>query len=164
MRKRKQQALTPSKSAAGAQTDPQTQLDSFLAKYDPDVAAFARRALSKMRKARTWRQSRWSMTTTTGWSSASARRNDLEAIFSWCCCGEGDAVLSAGRGIARPCEAPQGQRQCSPQRPPLRCGRARRQSTRRSRSPRSYEYSAQPRQSSDAVWSAPQANHPGDFR
>jgi hypothetical protein len=50
MRKRKQQALTPSKSAAGAQTDPQTQLDSFLAKYDPDVAAFARRALSKMRK------------------------------------------------------------------------------------------------------------------
>src|SRR5258706_4299641 len=50
MRKRKQQALTPSKSAAGAQTDPQTQLDSFLAKYDPDVAAFARRALTKMRK------------------------------------------------------------------------------------------------------------------
>src|SRR5258708_15198097 len=50
MRKRKQRALTPSKSAAGAQTDPQTQLDSFLAKYDPDVAAFARRALTKMRK------------------------------------------------------------------------------------------------------------------
>lgn len=28
----------------------QSQLDSFLAKYDPEVAAFARRALAKMRK------------------------------------------------------------------------------------------------------------------
>jgi hypothetical protein len=33
-----------------SQADPQAQLDSFLAKYDPDVATFARRALAKMRK------------------------------------------------------------------------------------------------------------------
>ena len=30
--------------------DPRAQLDSFLAKYDPEVEAFARRALAKMRK------------------------------------------------------------------------------------------------------------------
>ena len=30
--------------------DAKAQLDSFIAKYDPDVAAFARRALAKMRK------------------------------------------------------------------------------------------------------------------
>jgi hypothetical protein len=33
-----------------SQPDPQSQLDSFLAKYDPEVEAFARRALAKMRK------------------------------------------------------------------------------------------------------------------
>ncbi len=33
-----------------SQTDAETQLDSFLAKYSPDVEAFARRALAKMRK------------------------------------------------------------------------------------------------------------------
>jgi len=32
------------------QADAQAQLDSFLAKYDPEVATFARRALAKMRK------------------------------------------------------------------------------------------------------------------
>jgi hypothetical protein len=32
------------------QDDAQAQLESFLAKYDPEVAAFARRALAKMRK------------------------------------------------------------------------------------------------------------------
>jgi hypothetical protein len=32
------------------QADAQAQLDSFLAKYDPAVATFARRALTKMRK------------------------------------------------------------------------------------------------------------------
>ena len=41
---------TPSSSVALAQADAQSQLDSFLDKYDPDVAAFARRALAKMRK------------------------------------------------------------------------------------------------------------------
>ncbi len=30
--------------------DPERQLDSFLAKYDPEIEAFARRALAKMRK------------------------------------------------------------------------------------------------------------------
>jgi hypothetical protein len=33
-----------------SQADTERQLDSFLAKYDPEVAAFARRALAKMRK------------------------------------------------------------------------------------------------------------------
>src|ERR1700730_2773438 len=37
-------------SANLSQADAQAQLDSFLAKYDPEVAAFARRALAKMRK------------------------------------------------------------------------------------------------------------------
>jgi len=32
------------------QTDPERQLDSFLAKYDPEIEAFARRALARMRK------------------------------------------------------------------------------------------------------------------
>jgi hypothetical protein len=35
---------------AVSQLDAQAQLDSFLAKYDPQVSAFARRALAKMRK------------------------------------------------------------------------------------------------------------------
>jgi hypothetical protein len=50
MRKPKREPRTPSKSPADAQADPKTQLDSFIAKYDPEVAAFARRALAKMRK------------------------------------------------------------------------------------------------------------------
>lgn len=42
----------PSKSATAAQqTDaPRAQLDSFLSKYDPEVADFSRRALVRMRK------------------------------------------------------------------------------------------------------------------
>src|SRR5579863_6056427 len=46
MRKPKPQPNAPSAS----QADAQAQLDSFLAKYDPEVEAFARRALAKMRK------------------------------------------------------------------------------------------------------------------
>jgi hypothetical protein len=37
-------------SADPSQADAKTQLDFFIAKYDVDVAAFARRALAKMRK------------------------------------------------------------------------------------------------------------------
>ena len=37
-------------SAELSQADAQAQLDFFLAKYDPEVEAFARRALTKMRK------------------------------------------------------------------------------------------------------------------
>src|SRR5580700_8245416 len=37
-------------SAEPSQADAERQLDSFLAKYDPEVEAFARRALAKMRK------------------------------------------------------------------------------------------------------------------
>jgi hypothetical protein len=41
----------PKKSPAEApQADAEQRLDSFLAKYDREVAAFARRALAKMRK------------------------------------------------------------------------------------------------------------------
>src|SRR5579863_8347211 len=46
MRKPKPQPNAPSAS----QADAQAQLDSFLAKYDPPVATFARRAVTKMRK------------------------------------------------------------------------------------------------------------------
>jgi hypothetical protein len=48
MRKIKSRADTS--SSTGPQTHAQAQLDSFLAKYDPEIAAFARRALAKMRK------------------------------------------------------------------------------------------------------------------
>jgi hypothetical protein len=37
-------------NSAASSADAKRQLDSFLAKYDPKVAAFARRALAKMRK------------------------------------------------------------------------------------------------------------------
>jgi hypothetical protein len=37
-------------STDSSQADAQAQLESFLAKYDPEVEAFARRALAKMRK------------------------------------------------------------------------------------------------------------------
>jgi hypothetical protein len=48
---RKSTNRKPSKSpAAVPQADAEQQLESFLAKYDPEVAAFARRALAKMRR------------------------------------------------------------------------------------------------------------------
>jgi hypothetical protein len=40
----------PKSPAAVPQADAEQQLDSFLAKYDPEVTAFARRALARMRK------------------------------------------------------------------------------------------------------------------
>jgi hypothetical protein len=46
MRKQKQ----PATSVLAAYPDAKKQLDSFLAKYDPEIATFARRALAKMRK------------------------------------------------------------------------------------------------------------------
>jgi hypothetical protein len=48
MRKAKSSVAAP--AAIRPLADAQAQLESFLAKYDPDVAAFARRALTKMRK------------------------------------------------------------------------------------------------------------------
>jgi hypothetical protein len=48
MRKMKSPAATPSE--VRPQADAEQQLESFLAKYDPEVSAFARRALAKMRK------------------------------------------------------------------------------------------------------------------
>jgi hypothetical protein len=47
---RKAKSLARDLAAKTAQADAQSQLDSFLAKYDPEVEAFARRALAKMRK------------------------------------------------------------------------------------------------------------------
>jgi hypothetical protein len=48
---RKPKSRVPSKLRADlSQTDAQAQLDSFLAKYDPEVETVARRALGKMRK------------------------------------------------------------------------------------------------------------------
>jgi len=47
----KKAKTSPKKTAAElSQIDAQAQLDAFLAKYDPDIEAFARRALAKMRK------------------------------------------------------------------------------------------------------------------
>lgn len=43
-------SLTGAKKAELSQPDTQAQLDSFLAKYDPEVEAFARHALAKIRK------------------------------------------------------------------------------------------------------------------
>lgn len=51
MRKSKPEARTRKKSFVGpSQADAEGQLESFLHKYDPEVATFARRTLEKMRK------------------------------------------------------------------------------------------------------------------
>jgi hypothetical protein len=51
MREIKSKSRIGTKASADASpADAERQLDSFLAKYDPEVAAFARRALAKMRK------------------------------------------------------------------------------------------------------------------
>ncbi|HEV3306184.1 MAG TPA: hypothetical protein VGZ91_07065 [Candidatus Sulfotelmatobacter sp.] len=51
MRKVKRQNHVP-KEAASSQADAQAQLDFFLAKYAPDVVAFAYRTLAKNAQAR----------------------------------------------------------------------------------------------------------------
>jgi hypothetical protein len=50
MQKRKSSSAAKKSSAVPSQADAEQQLESFLAKYDAEVAAFARRALVKMRK------------------------------------------------------------------------------------------------------------------
>ncbi len=52
MQKQKRRPPTRGKKTEGkpSQADAQHQLDSFLAKYSPEVAAFGRRAVNKMRK------------------------------------------------------------------------------------------------------------------
>src|SRR5580693_3963146 len=51
MRKPKSRTRPPSQSPSFMpQADAEQQLESFLAKYDPEVATFARRALTKMRR------------------------------------------------------------------------------------------------------------------
>jgi hypothetical protein len=50
MRKSKLQPRALPNPPASSQAEAQAQLDSFLDKYDPEVAAFARRALARMRK------------------------------------------------------------------------------------------------------------------
>ena len=49
-RKPAQSAARSKSPAIPSDVDPERQLDSFLAKYDPEVEAFARSALAKMRK------------------------------------------------------------------------------------------------------------------
>jgi hypothetical protein len=46
----KTRSSTRGKKAELSQADAEHQLESFLAKYDPEVSAFARRALTKMRR------------------------------------------------------------------------------------------------------------------
>jgi hypothetical protein len=50
MQKRKSSSAAKESSAELPQAAAERQLDAFLAKYDPEVEAFARRALAKMRK------------------------------------------------------------------------------------------------------------------
>jgi hypothetical protein len=50
MPKPKSSARTPAESSISAKANPQSQLDSFLAKYNPEIADFARRAQKQMRK------------------------------------------------------------------------------------------------------------------
>jgi hypothetical protein len=50
MREIKSKSRSATKARAPSLAEAERQLDSFLAKYDPEVAAFARRALAKMRK------------------------------------------------------------------------------------------------------------------
>jgi hypothetical protein len=50
MQKRKAATRAKSASAELSQADAKQQLDSFLAKYSPEIAGFARRALNKMRR------------------------------------------------------------------------------------------------------------------
>jgi hypothetical protein len=50
MPKKKSPARTKKPAVELSQTDAERQLDSFLAKYAPDVESYARRALAKMRK------------------------------------------------------------------------------------------------------------------
>jgi hypothetical protein len=46
----RQRPRATGRTSAASESAAATQLDSFLAKYDPEIAAFARRALAKMRK------------------------------------------------------------------------------------------------------------------
>ena len=50
MQKRKSSSAAKKSSAELTQAESERQLESYLAKYDPEIADFARRALSKMRK------------------------------------------------------------------------------------------------------------------
>ena len=50
MRKAKPAKRNPREATADISAEAERQLESFLEKYDPEVAAFARRALAKMRK------------------------------------------------------------------------------------------------------------------
>jgi hypothetical protein len=50
MAKPKSETRTQAISPAPKKPDPESQLDSFLAKYDPEIAGFARRAQKQMRK------------------------------------------------------------------------------------------------------------------
>jgi hypothetical protein len=50
MPKPKSSARTSAESSASAKANPQFHLDSFLAKYNPEIAEFARRAQKQMRK------------------------------------------------------------------------------------------------------------------
>src|SRR6202035_3069602 len=101
------------------EAEAQLQLDSFLAKYDPEVATFARRALAKMRELvpgaveMVYDNYNWLVI---GFSPT--ERPSLGGdLFPRAASGPRDAVLSARRGLARSSEAAQGQRQRGPEHP-----------------------------------------------
>ena len=106
------------KPLADTQADAEQQLNSFLAKYDPEVSAFARRALAKMRKLvpgaieMVYDNYNWLVI------GFSPTERPSEAIFSLVLSSRPrDAVLSARRRLARSSQAPPGQRQHGTQHP-----------------------------------------------
>src|ERR1039458_3408351 len=119
MRKTKSPAATA--SAMLSQTDAEQQIESFLAKYDPEVSMFARRALAKMRKLvpgaieMVYDNYNWLVIGfgPTEWPS--------EAIFSIVMPpGRVTLCFPARRGLARSGEASAGQRQRGSQHPVVR--------------------------------------------
>ena len=109
-----------------SQADAEQQLDSFLAKYDPEVEDFTRRALAKMRKLApgaiemVYDNYNWLVI------GFSPTERPSEAIFSLVLPpGRVTMCFLQGAGLPDPAKRLQGQRQRRPQHPSLQRGRAR---------------------------------------
>jgi hypothetical protein len=102
MQRRKSSSAAKKSSAEPSQDDAERQLESFLGKYDPDVATFAGRALAKMRKVvpgaveMVYDNYNWLVV---GFAYGASVGGDL---LSRAASGARDALLSAGSRTARP--------------------------------------------------------------
>ena len=111
MQTRKSSSEAKKVSAKLSESEAKRQLDSFLAKYDPEVEAFARRALAKMRKL--VKGAIEMVYDNYNWLVIGFGPTDRpsEAIFSIVMPpGRCDLVLFAGSGLTRSGEAPAGNR------------------------------------------------------